>query len=297
MGFPSFPSRNPGSSSPSSSSQENPVLVESSVQTQTRAWSSLSLTALTPMLFVFVSLFSSVWCHCSGWRDACVTVHMWCWWHMWSSAPPGDTAPRPGGFPVHGVWVCRREVVAGIVYLGAGWGFAACGGSRCGSAGICDEWPLCHTGASQMGRLQVWFTVMLRTAVWSCVKSLCEEQEGAVVTEGLGLAAPSVPLWFWVPMKEGVWKHLNKECLWKWPLVILAHASTKAAIVFLLVKQQSSSRWGFFLFPCSIMLAFMCPPGPHPAVWWASTQMHCSGSHIPGRSNAPAPHQLHICNC
>lgn len=92
-------------------------------------------------------------------------------------------------------------------------------------------------------------------------------------------------------------KHLNKECLWKWPLVILAHTSSKAAIVFLLVKQQSSSRWGFFLSPCSIMLAFMCPPGPHPAVWWASTQMYCSGSHIPGRSNAPAPHQLHICNC
>lgn len=78
-------------------------------------------------------------------------------------------------------------------------------------------------------------------------------------------------------MNEGVWKHLNKECLWKWPLVILAHTSTKAAIVFLLVKQQSSSRWGFFLFPRSIMLAFMCPLGAHPAVWWASTQMHCSG--------------------
>lgn len=61
-----------------------------------------------------------------------------------------------------------------------------------------------------------------------------------------------------------MWKHLNKECLWKWPLVILAHTSTKAAIVFLLVKQQSSSRWGFFLFPLQYNVGFYVSPGPTP---------------------------------
>lgn len=247
-------------------------------------------------MFVLVLLFSSVWCHCSGWRDPCVTAPV-----LLLAKP--EIPAAPGAQPLQGhssqPWRlsqgCARSL--GLQERGhswrclSWWGFAAYEGSRCGSDGVCDQSPMSHW-CFPNGQLQTGVTVIPRAAVWSCVNNLWGAG-GASVTEGS--AAPSVPLWFLGAGEGG--KHLNKECLWKWPLVILAHSSSKAAIVFLLVKQQSSSRWGFFLSPCSIMLAFMCPPGPHPAVWWASTQMYCSGSHIPGRSNAPAPHQLHICNC
>lgn len=61
------------------------------------------------VLFVFLPLFSSVWCHCPGWRDTCVTLDM-CWWPSWRFWLLLELSPEPRSFPrlgVNSAQVCR----------------------------------------------------------------------------------------------------------------------------------------------------------------------------------------------
>lgn len=60
------------------------------------SWSSLSLTELTPILFVFLPFFSSLCCRCPGRRNACVAVYVWCWWPNQRFWLPLELSPSGG---------------------------------------------------------------------------------------------------------------------------------------------------------------------------------------------------------
>lgn len=74
---------------------------------------------------------------------------------------------------------------------------------------------------------------------------------------GFGLAAPLDRRDSWRLAKQRSAKGLEQRL--GWPLVIQAGVSAQSCYCLSLVEQESSSRCGFFLSHCSMMLALLCP--------------------------------------
>lgn len=100
-----------------------------------------------------------------------------------------------------------------------------------------------------------------------CSLELCEQlgrSRSCRCHRGFGFSSPFGTFVILGASQGGSVEALEQRMSLEVAMVILAHTSTKAAIVFLLLKQQSSSRWGFFLFPLQYNVGFYVSPEPTP---------------------------------